>query len=100
MGNWPSIRPGGQDDSVELEQDLVLADADPKLLLLHVPSHARQLLESPGGHVHLEAGWQRGLERRLLDAQAVGVGGDHAQLTIGGRHEDAGEHRSCLVTRR
>ena len=44
------------------------------------PTTRRQLLERAGRHVDLEAGRQRGLERRLLDAQAVGVGGDHPQL--------------------
>ena len=40
------------------------------------------------------------VERRLLDAQAVGVGGDHPQLLAGRRREDPGQHRTGLVARR
>ena len=58
-----------------------------------------QLLQRPGRHVGLEAVGQRGLEARLLDAQAIGVGGDHPQLVAGRRHEDAGEDRARLVAR-
>ena len=36
-------------------------------------------------------------QRRLLDAQAVGVGGDHAQLLPGGGDQDAGQHGARLI---
>ena len=42
---------------------------------------------------------KRRLERRLLDAQSVGVGRDHPQLLPGRRHQNAGQHRPRLVAR-
>ena len=80
-----------RDDSasaVDLEHDLVGAHADADVLDV-VAHEAAELLERAGRHVGLEAVGQRGLEARLLDAQPIGVGGDHAQLVAGGGDEDA-----------
>ena len=95
----PVDQPRGQDHAAEREQHLVLADADAQLLVLGVGHDARQLLERPRRHVDLERRRQRRLERRLLDAQPVGVGRDHPQLAVGGRDEDPGQHRPRLVAR-
>ena len=60
---------------------------------------AGELLERPGRDVGLETALERLLERRLLDAQAVGVRRDHAQVAALGRDEDPGEDRARLVAR-
>ena len=89
----------GEHDVAELEDDLVLSDADGERVVLGLLRDPRQLLQGAGRHVRLEAALQRRLERGLLDAQPVGVGRDHPQLLAGGRHQDAGEDGAGLVAR-
>jgi hypothetical protein len=88
-------------DPAECEQHLVLADADAQrvVLALGLADQPPQLLKRASRHVDLEAGRQGGLERRLLDAEPVGVGGDHPNLALGGRDQDPGEDGTRLVAR-
>ena len=70
----------GEHHAADLEDDLVLADADGERLAARLLGDPRELLQRARRHVGLERSLQRRLERGLLDAQAVGVGRDHPQL--------------------
>ena len=89
----------GQHRVAELEDHLVGAPADRERLGVGGGGDAHQLLQRPRRHVDLERALHGGLDRRLLDAQPVGVRGHHPQLRARGRHQDPGEDRSGLVTR-
>ena len=65
-----------------------------------VARQAGELAQRSGRHVGVEGLRQRGLELRVLDGQAVGVGCDHRQLLALDLDEHAGQDRPHLVTRR
>jgi len=46
---------------------------------------------------HFDIALELGLELGLLDGQAVGIGGDHAELLARGRDEDAGQDGPRLI---
>jgi hypothetical protein len=60
---------------------------------------ASKLLKRPRGDVDLKVGGQSLLERGLLHAQPIGVGGYHLQPPARRGDQDACQHRPGLVTR-
>ena len=89
----------GQHRVAELEDHLVGPAADRQRVGVRAGGDADQLLQCPRRDVDLERALDGGLERGLLDAQAVGVGGHHPQLRSRGRHQDPGQDRPGLVPR-
>ena len=87
MGNWPSIRREDRTTPPSSKKTWFCAHADRELLGVDLLGEPRQLLSARAGTLASKSP-QRRLELRLLDAQAVGVGGDHAQLAPGRPRED------------
>src|SRR5439155_5952812 len=76
--------PRRQRDVPKPEYHLVLERRDLDVAPRAPSRDAPELLERPGWHVRLERAVERLLERGFFDTQAVRIGGDHAQLAIGG----------------
>ena len=77
VGELPLDEPRGEDRSSEDEHDLVALDRDAYLLVLRVHRNPCELLQRARGNIHLEGPFKRSVERRLLDAQPVGVRRHH-----------------------
>ena len=91
--------PRRQRDVPEPEYHLVLERGDLDVSCCAPSSDATELLERAGRNVRLQRAVERLFQRCLLDAQAIGVGRDHAKLAVSGRDEDAGEVWTRLVPR-
>ena len=99
IGELTVDEPRGQGRPVSLEHDLVLPHSHLELVGPGVLRDPRELLQGPSRDVRLKRAGEGLLELGLLHAQAVGVGGDHAEVLARRRDQYPGEHRPRLVTR-
>ena len=90
----------GQHDPVCREDHLVLERGDADRVRRARAGDPAELLERSRRHVCLERALELLRKGRLLDAEPVGVGGNHAELTTTGRDQNAGEVGPRLVARR
>jgi hypothetical protein len=79
VGELSVDEPRREHDVADLEHGLILADAHGDGLAGALLRDAHELGEGAGGDVRLEAAVELLVERGLLDAQTIRVGGDHAQ---------------------
>ncbi len=86
-----------ENHAIQLEDDLILANARRQLRALGLLGDTCQLLQRASGHVSLQLAGEGLLQGGSLDTQAVGVGGDHPQLTGSSRDQNAGQDWPRLV---
>ena len=97
MGNWPSISLVLRRTAPAWKIGLVGEQADLHLLDVVGGDDPAQLAQGAGRDVRLELAADPALERRPLDREPVGVGGDHRHLLAGGADEDSGQNRAHVV---
>src|ERR1700679_979269 len=97
VGELTVDQPRGEDHAVQLEDHLVLTDARGELGVLRLRSDTRKLLQRTSRDIGLELALEGLLQRCALDAQTVGVRGDHPQLAARRRDQDAGQYGPSLV---
>jgi hypothetical protein len=93
-------QPRREDDRACLKHRLVSRQRDRHLVGCFLGDDPGEFPQGPRGHVGLKRLLERALQSAVLDAQPVGVGGDHREGLALRVHEDTGEDRPHFVTRR
>ena len=99
LGNWPSISRDESATPATWNTAWFRGSAISTSSAASAPMIRGELAQRPRRDVRLERLRDRRLELGVLDAEPVGVGGDHGQRVALGLHQDAGEDRAHLVAR-